>query len=165
MQKLDRKNDLSCVKDHFGQLEPLLALEVLEKCAAALVAQHKIQVGAALERIVQFEDERVIQGHQDLLLQLDVAEVVLLLQDALVQHLHGVVPASAIFLVLLHQEHLRETSLTEQTNHADRPQIYIRAEVFNRIGATGLHYIVEQTDTLLQLLFIPVALQRHLAIS
>ena len=93
VQVLDRQDDLRCVKDNFLLCQASFLLQVVEECAPALVVQQKVQASLALERVVQLENEGMVERHENLSLQLDVTEVVLLLQYRLIEHLHSVIGA------------------------------------------------------------------------
>ena len=59
------------------------------------------------------------ERQEDLPLEFDVVEVVLLLQDRLVEHLHRVVGAPARLFFFLDEEDFSEAALAQKADHAD----------------------------------------------
>ena len=110
-----------------------------EECAAALVVQQEIQIFLTLEGVVQLEDERMVERHENLPLEFDVVEVVLLLQDRLVEHLHRVVGAPALLFFFLDEEDFSKASLTKKADHANRPKVDLTAEVLQGVWTASLH--------------------------
>ena len=84
-----------------------------EKSTTTLVIQHHVQIRSALERVVKLQDKRVIDFLQYLLFQLDVAEVVFLFQEGLVEHFHCIVGTFCTLLSLLHEENFGKATLTQ----------------------------------------------------
>ena len=64
---------------------------MVEQGATALKVQHHVQLLLALERVVQFKDEGVLEDLSKSLLQLDEVSVVFLDDQLFIEHLHGVV--------------------------------------------------------------------------
>ena len=111
---------------------------------------------------MQLEYEGVFQRHQDLLLELDVLEVVLLLEDGLVEHLHGVVATCPVVLALLDEEDFGKAAFAQQTDDAYGAQVDVLAEIGRCIWATSLDHVVVQRYAFLDYLAILLLLKETL---
>ena len=127
---------------------------------------------------MEFENERMIDCHQDLLFELYIVNVVFFLQSRFVQNLHSIIrrlravigcALLLALLALLHEEHFSETALPEQADNLDGPQIDLLAEVVWGVWAATLNDKIEQAyalfdNFLLQLLHHKVIQDVHAAI-
>ena len=79
------------------------------------------------------------ERQENLPLEFNVVEVVLLLQDRLVKHLHRVVGALARLFFLLDEEDFSEAALAQKADHANRPKVDLVAEVLHGVWTASLH--------------------------
>lgn len=121
---------------------------MVEEGSTTLVVKQEVQTGLALERVVQLQNEGMIQRHEYLPLQLNVTEVVLLLQNRLIKNFHGIIRAFARLLLLLDEEDFREATLSQQADHSNRAQVHLIAKVLRGVRPTRLHHIVIERDAL-----------------
>ena len=80
----------------------------------------------------------MVERHENLPLEFDVVEVVLLLQDRLVEHLHRVVGAPALLFFFLDEEDFSKAALAKKADHANRPKVDLTAEVLQGVWTTIL---------------------------
>ena len=89
------------------------------------------------------------ERQENLPLEFDVVEVVLLLQDRLVEHLHRVVGAPARLFLLLDEEDFSKTALAQKTDHANRPKVDLTAEVLQGVWTAILLDVAVESYALL----------------